>query len=73
MQPPPSLSFLNHLPFGNVIAGQVAECRDGYYVLGDYSKDSDDSRFNGPVHPRDIVGRTWFIAAPRSRMRFINP
>src|SRR5262249_14016866 len=56
--PPPSLSFLKYLACGNVHVGKVCECRDGYYVLGDNSKDSDDSRFNGPVRREDIVGRT---------------
>jgi signal peptidase I len=73
MRPPASLSFLKHLPYGNVSAEKVAECQNGYYVLGDYSRDSDDSRFNGPVSRRDMVGRTWLIATPLPRFGFVNP
>ena len=73
VKPPPSISFLKHLPYGNVHMDKVAECRDGYYVLGDDSKDSDDSRFNGPVRRGNIVGRAWLVVAPRSRIGFVNP
>jgi type IV secretory pathway protease TraF len=51
---------------------KVAACGDDYYVLGDNSKDSDDSRFNGPVRRDEIVGRTWAILGPRARVGFIN-
>ncbi len=69
---PPSLSFIKYLPCGNVHMDKVCECHDGYYVLGDDSKDSDDSRFNGPVRHEDIVGRTWAIVAPRARFGFVS-
>jgi hypothetical protein len=38
-------------------------------MLGDYSMDSDDSRFK----PSEIVGRPWLIVAPAARRRFVNP
>ena len=42
------------------------DCGDGYFVLGDDSRDSDDSRFNAPVSPGDVVGRAWLILAPEN-------
>ena len=47
---PQELSFLFYLPFGNLADGKTVPCGEGYYVMGDESRDSDDSRFNGPVH-----------------------
>ncbi|MGD9649044.1 MAG: S26 family signal peptidase [Pirellulales bacterium] len=47
--------------------GKPFACGDGYYVLGDDSKDSDDSRFNGPVPTDDVLGRPWLILWPRDR------
>ena len=53
--------------------GKTVECGDGYFVLGDYSLDWDDSRFNGPVPPGDVIGRPWVILAPASHRGFVNP
>ena len=70
---PPALEFLKYFPFGNLFGDRRAACDDGYYVLGDFSRDSDDSRFNGPVRPDQLVGRAWLILAPRGRRGFVNP
>ncbi|MEO8495194.1 MAG: signal peptidase I, partial [Planctomycetota bacterium] len=64
---PPALSFLEHRAYGNLTGGQEFKCESGYYVLGDDTVDSDDSRFNGCVLPQEIVGRAWMILAPASR------
>lgn len=72
IHPPAKLEFLEYFPFGNLTAGATVDCGDGYYVLGDDSKDSDDSRFNGPVPPEEITGRAWFILAPAERRQFVN-
>ena len=70
---PDALGFLKYFPFGNLIENKTVDCGDGYFVLGDYSQDSDDSRFNGPVRPAEMVGRAWMILAPAGRRGFINP
>jgi signal peptidase I len=67
IQPPPELDFLDYFPYGNLITGKTCECDNGYYVLGDYSRDSDDSRYNGPVSPDQLIGRPWLIVAPAGR------
>jgi len=73
VHPPASLAFLSYFPYGNLVANQIVFCDDGYYVLGDDSRDSQDSRFDGPVHPDQLVGRAWLILAPSPRRGFVNP
>lgn len=69
---PEELKSIEYFPFGNIVNKQVYECGDGYYVLGDDSRDSDDSRFNGAVPPEMIIGRTWMIISPKERRGFVN-
>lgn len=70
---PASLDFLKYYSYGNVSNGKSVACHDGYFVLGDDSKDSQDSRYEGPVPPHRIEGRALCIVWPLSRIRFINP
>lgn len=63
---PPSLD-LTYLKFGNLMDRKPIPCGSGYYVLGDDLKDSDDSRFNGPVPATRIIGRAWLIVWPLER------
>lgn len=70
--PPATLDFLSYFPFGNLTADQAVDCGEGYFVLGDESRDSDDSRFNGPVLPKDLSGRAWLILAPRQRAGWVR-
>ncbi len=71
LDPPPSLKAVQYFPFGNLSKEQT--CRTGYYVLGDNSRDSEDSRFTGEVAAKRIKGRAWLIVWPPSRMRFLTP
>jgi signal peptidase I len=73
VNPPAGFACPKYIPQGNVGDGQAVECGQGYYVLGDDTNDSDDSRFAGPVPPGRIVGRVWLIVAPRSRIGFVGP
>lgn len=73
MEPPAGFVCPKYIPKGNVGEGKTAECGRGYFVLGDDTKDSEDSRFSGPVPPEKIVGRVWLILAPRSRIGFVGP
>jgi signal peptidase I len=68
---PPVLEH-KYLRFGNLTDGKPVPCGNGYYVLGDDLKDSDDSRFNGPVAPHRIRGRAWFIAWPWQRVGWVR-
>jgi signal peptidase I len=68
----PSSLNQKFLGYGNLGARRPVPCGGGYYVLGDDSKDSDDSRFNGSIDPDRVVGRAWFIVWPLSRCGFVR-
>ncbi len=70
---PPGLSFLKYYPFGCLQKKRAYHCTKGLFVLGDDSKDSMDSRDDGPINPDLIEGRAWLIVWPWSRIGFINP
>ncbi len=70
---PASLREVEYWTYGNLYGGRSVECGGGYYVLGDDSKDSQDSRYEGPVSPDHIIGRPWLIVWPPSRIGFVNP
>ncbi len=69
---PRSLSGLRYYSYGNLFNGRPASCGNGYYVLGDYSRDSDDSRFNGPVTADRIRCRPWLRIWPLSRFGLLT-
>ncbi len=71
--PPKPLSFLRYYEWGNLNNGKIAASGTGYYVLGDDSRDSADSRFDGPVQPEDIQSRAWLRVWPWHRIGFVNP
>jgi signal peptidase I len=69
---PPELDSLKYYAYGNLALRLTAQCGDGYYVLGDDSRDSDDSRFNGAVRRDRLIGRAWLILAPAEHFGFVN-
>ena len=61
----------NDWPFGKV--GQRIEVpEDHYFVLGDNSKHSSDSRFWGFVPKEEVRGKAFFIYWPPTRWRIIK-
>lgn len=70
---PRSLARIRYLAYGNLMDGSKVECGDGYYVLGDFSMDSQDSRFTGPIRRQVIRGRAWMILWPPARIGLVNP
>lgn len=70
---PESLGYLKYYPYGSLWRGRQVACGDGYFVLGDDSKDSQDSRYEGPLAEEAIVGRAWLIVWPPGRMAFVGP
>ena len=68
---PPALSHLQYFAYGNLAQDRVVDCGGGYYVLGDYSRDSVDSRFNGPVAREDFLGRAWYVLSPAAHRGFV--
>ena len=69
---PASLSSLKYYPVGNLSRGREVNCGDGYFVLGDDSKDSYDSRFEGPVRGARFLGRVCCIMAPSDRAGLVH-
>ncbi len=72
-EPPAGLDFLHYFPAGNVLADKPVACGSGYFVLGDNAMDSDNTRFNEPVRPEQVIGRAWLILGPAGRRGFVNP
>ena len=70
---PKSLTAIKYFEYGSLAKGKSASAGSGYYVLGDFSADSQDSRWIGPVAPSQIQGRPWLVVWPPSHMRFVNP
>jgi signal peptidase I len=71
--PPPGVPAIKYLRICNLMRDTPVFCGDGYYVLGDDTRDSDDSRFNGPVLPDRVIGQAYLIVWPWSRMGWVNP
>jgi len=70
---PQWMSFIRYYRYGNLMRDQAPyQCTEGYYVLGDDSRDSDDSRFIGQVMPDEILGRPWFITWPEEHRGWIR-
>jgi len=72
VSPPDHLKHLKYYTFGNAAAGREVDCGMGYYMLGDDSRDSYDSRFLGPVPRKDFRGRVWCALWPTDRFGFVK-
>ena len=70
---PKAVQRVVYFPYGNMVNGHAVETGEGYFVLGDDSKDSDDSRYNPPLQQAQIAGRPFLIVWPLSRTGFVNP
>ena len=70
---PASLGYLKYYAYGNLARKEPVTCGLGYYVLGDDSKDSEDSRFEGPAKRGQVYGRAWLRVWPLSRIGFVSP
>ncbi|MHC4365475.1 MAG: signal peptidase I [Planctomycetota bacterium] len=73
VQRPSSLDFLKYYAYGNLHRGKAMHCEDGYFVMGDDSKDSADSRFDGTISLNKLEGRVWLVIWPLSRLGFVTP
>jgi type IV secretory pathway protease TraF len=52
--------------------GAAVECGTGYFLVGDDSVDSQDSRWEGPFPPARIVGRALWVVAPAARRGWVR-
>ena len=72
LERPGKFKDLMYYSYGNLGSGRTVDCRDGYYVLGDDSRDSQDSRYVGPVPGKELRGRAWLIIWPLHRAGWVN-
>lgn len=69
---PANLSHLRYYAFGNLVGGRDFACGAGYYVLGDDSRDSYDSRYEGVLTRDRFTARAWLRIGPGDRFGFIR-
>jgi signal peptidase I len=70
---PESIREIKYYAWGKLNNKSQLDPEAGYFVLGDDSKDSQDSRFEKSVAAEEIIGRPWLIVWPPSRIDFVNP
>ncbi len=66
--------YVKDLQSAGVAAEPLKLGKEEYFVLGDNSTSSDDSRKAdiGNVEKKDIYGKVWFIAGPMERIGFMK-
>ena len=72
IEPPVGAASVKYFPYGNLMGGKPHPAGNGYYVLGDDSADSQDSRYDGSVTANRIRARAWLIVWPPSRMGWVR-
>jgi signal peptidase I len=69
---PQEIPVARYYAYGKLEKGQEVDCGPGYFMLGDASVDSLDSRFTGPVTADRFRGRAWCIVSPAGRRGFVR-
>ena len=69
---PEALGLLRYMDQGLLSNGTQRNCGEGYFLLGDDSEDSYDSRYEGPVDRKAFNGRVRLIVWPPSRIGFVR-
>ncbi len=70
--PPEGTARVTYYAYGNLIGGKERAVGNGYYVLGDDSIDSQDSRYEGSLARERIEARAWLIVWPPGRMGWVR-
>ena len=69
---PPDMAPVRYYPYGNLSKGVEVRCEGGYFMLGDDSIDSLDSRYSGCVTKDRFLGRAWRILEPSERRGWVK-
>jgi len=66
-----SINYINKEPYGGI--NRRIEVPEGYfYVLGDNSGSSKDSRYWGFMPKKNVVGKAFFVYWPLTRLRVLK-
>ena len=72
--PPAKVKFLRYTAEGNVAHHRIVPCgATEYFLLGDDTRDSLDSRFVGTISSERIIGRPLLRIWPLARWGWVNP
>ncbi len=69
---PEELQSIKYYGQGKLANGHEVECGNGYFMLGDASGDSYDSRYTGIVTGDRFRARAWCIIWPRDHLGFVR-
>jgi signal peptidase I len=69
---PKKLQSINYFGYGTLAGGRQVNCGQGYFMLGDASVDSYDSRYTGVVTKERFRGRVLCIVSPRAHAGFVE-
>jgi signal peptidase I len=72
LEKPEAVRALKYYAIGSLAASRAVDCGNGYFVLGDDSRNSYDSRYTGPVAAESFRGRAWCILWPFSHAGFVR-
>jgi signal peptidase I len=69
---PQNLRTNKYFDYGSLANGREVDCGTGYFMLGDSSVDSLDSRYTGLVTRDRFRGRAWCILWPFAHAGFVK-
>lgn len=69
---PKALQPIRYYGYGSLANGREVDCGQGYFMLGDSSSDSYDSRYTGLVTKERFRGRVWCILSPRAHAGLVR-
>jgi signal peptidase I len=68
LQWPEGLKPVKYYGYGNLANNREVNCGNDYFMLGDDSIDSHDSRYTGPIARSKFRGRAWCVLWPYSHV-----
>lgn len=72
LQRPKCLRTTKYYGYGSLANNREVDCGEGYFMLGDASADSFDSRYTGTVRRDRFRGRAWCILWPSAHAGWVR-